>query len=168
MKPPCVLPKILERVAPARGGTITGLYTVLVEGDDLTDPIADFVRAILDGHIVLTRDLASMGHYPAIDVLQSVSRVMPNIVEPNHLSATRSILELMATYRNAEDLINLGAYRSGANPRLDLAVSMNDSINRFLRQGVSERASLAESLQALEGLVSQAKEIEQSQARTGR
>lgn len=163
-----ILPKILERVAPARGGTITGLYSVLVEGDDLTDPIADFVRAILDGHIILARDLASRGHYPAIDVLQSVSRVMPNIVEPDHLSATRYILELMATYRNAEDLINLGAYRSGANPRLDLAVSMNDSINRFLRQGVLERASLAESLQALEGLVSQAKEIEQSHARTGR
>ena len=135
---------------------------------DLTDPIADFVRAILDGHIVLSRDLASRGHYPAIDVLQSVNRVTPNIVEPDHLSSTLYILELMSTYRNAEDLINLGTYRSGANPRLDLAVSMNDSINRFLRQGVLERASLAESLQALEGLVSQAKEIEQSQARTGR
>lgn len=158
--PPSVftmLPKILERVAPARGGTMTGLYTVLVEGDDLSDPIADSVRSILDGHIVLSRDLAAKGHFPAIDILQSVSRVMPDIVEPDHLMASRFLLELMAVYRDTEDLLNLGAYRPGANPRIDLAVGMMDSITSLLRQNIHERAGLAESLQDLKGIVEDAR-----------
>ena len=152
-----VLPRLLERVGPTAKGAVTGLYTVLVEGDDLADPVADFARAILDGHIVLSRDLASHGHFPAIDILQSVSRVMPDITEPAHLESARALMELMALYRNAEDLINLGAYRSGSNARLDLAVSMMDPITNFLRQGISERADLATSLQTLYQLVEQAK-----------
>jgi len=150
-----VLPRLLERVGPTTHGSLTGLYTVLVEGDDLADPVADFVRAILDGHIVLSRQLASRAHFPAIDVLQSVSRVMPDITEPSHLASARTLMELMSLYRNAEDLINLGAYRSGANARLDLAVTMMDPITQFLRQGISERSDLATSLQGLEQLVTQ-------------
>jgi flagellum-specific ATP synthase len=154
-----VLPRLLERVGPTTKGSLTGLYTVLVEGDDLSDPVADFVRAILDGHIVLSRALASRAHFPAIDVLQSVSRVMPDIVESSHLESARALMELMSLYRNAEDLINLGAYRSGSNPKLDLAVAMMDPITQFLRQGVGDRADLAESLQGLDQLVAQAQEL---------
>jgi len=154
-----VLPRLLERVGPTTSGSVTGLYTVLVEGDDLADPVADFVRAILDGHIVLSRDLASRGHFPAIDVLQSVSRVMPDIVESSHMDSTRALMELMSLYRNAEDLINLGAYRTGSNPRLDLAVAMMDPITQFLRQGIADRADLAASLQGLDQLVAQAQEL---------
>ena len=153
-----VLPRLLERVGPTTEGSLTGLYTVLVEGDDLSDPVADFVRAILDGHIVLSRELASRGHFPAIDVLQSVSRVMPDISEPSHLASARALMELMSLYRNAEDLINLGAYRSGSNPRLDLAVAMMEPITQFLRQGISENADLATSLQEVEQLLAQAQE----------
>jgi len=154
-----ILPRLLERVGPTTKGTLTGLYTVLVEGDDLADPVADFVRAILDGHIVLSRDLAARAHFPAIDVLQSVSRVMPDISDPSHMNSARALKELMSLYRNAEDLINLGAYRSGSNPRLDLAVAMMDPITQFLRQGISERADLATSLQGLDQLVAQAQEL---------
>ncbi len=154
-----VLPRLLERVGPTTKGSLTGLYTVLVEGDDLADPVADFVRAILDGHIVLSRDLASRAHFPAIDVLQSVSRVMPDIAEPSHMDSARALKELMSLYRNAEDLINLGAYRSGSNPRLDLAVAMMDPITQFLRQGISERADLATSLHGLDQLIAQAREL---------
>ncbi len=154
-----ILPRLLERVGPTADGSLTGLYTVLVEGDDLADPVADFVRAILDGHIVLSRELASRAHFPAIDVLQSVSRVMPDIVESSHMDSARALMELMALYRNAEDLINLGAYRSGSNPRLDLAVAMMDPITQFLRQGITERADLAMSLQGLDRLVAQAQEL---------
>lgn len=154
-----VLPRLLERVGPTTSGSLTGLYTVLVEGDDLADPVADFVRAILDGHIVLSRELASRAHYPAIDVLQSVSRVMPDIVESSHIESARALMELMSLYRNAEDLINLGAYRSGSNPRLDLAVAMMDPITQFLRQDIVERADLATSLQGLSQLVTQAQEL---------
>ena len=148
-----MLPNILERVGPVYDGSITGLYTVLVEGDDMADPIADSVRSILDGHVVLSRSLSVQGHYPAIDVLQSVSRVMPDVVEPGHMSAVRSIIEIMSTYQNAEDLINLGAYQPGTNARLDQAIRMRDSIVRFLRQDQTERAALPESVQALEQLV---------------
>lgn len=154
-----VLPRLLERVGPTTSGSVTGLYTVLVEGDDLADPVADFVRTILDGHIVLSRDLASRAHFPAIDVLQSVSRVMPDIVEPSQMDSARALVELMSLYRNAEDLINLGAYRSGSNPRLDLAVAMMDPITQFLRQGIADRADLAASLQGLDQLVAQAQEL---------
>ena len=145
-----VLPKLLERVGTSGGtGTITGIYTILVEGDDLSDPIADSVRAILDGHIVLTRDLVSRNHYPAIDILQSTSRVMRDITTPQHQTAARAVLELLATYRRSEDLITLGAYKTGANERLDRAVTKVNAINAYLRQEVNERSTLAESITGL-------------------
>ena len=125
----------------------------------MSDPVADFIRAILDGHIVLSRELASRGHFPAIDILHSISRVMPDIAEPPHLASARTLLEILATYRNAEDLINLGAYRSGSNPRLDIAVAMMDSLRSFLRQEVSDRADLESSLHRLKQLTAQAQEM---------
>ena len=155
--PPSVfamLPRILERVGGcAAGGTLTGLYTVLVEGDDFTDPIADAARAILDGHIVLSRELASQGHYPAIDILNSVSRVMPDIVTPQHQRYSRHLVELLSAYKRAEDLINLGAYKPGTSSRIDLAIRMHDPIREFLRQEIAERVSFTESVEALSCLV---------------
>lgn len=133
-----VLQKIMERAGNSDRGSITGLYTVLVEGDDMNEPIADAARGILDGHIVLSRKLASLGHYPAIDVLESVSRVKNDIISDEHKMASRHVQELMAQYRESEDLINVGAYQQGANPRLDRAVFLRDKINEFLRQGIEE------------------------------
>jgi flagellum-specific ATP synthase len=155
--PPSVfamLPRILERVGGCEGGgSLTGLYTVLVEGDDLTDPIADAARSILDGHIVLSRELASQGQYPAIDVLNSLSRVMPDIVTKQQQSYARHVVELLSAYKRAEDLINLGAYKAGTSSRIDLAIRMHDPIREFLRQEVSERAPFTQSLEALSLLV---------------
>ena len=137
--PPSVFtlfPQVLERVGPLERGSITGLYTVLVDGDDLNDPIADSMRSILDGHIVLSRQLAMQGHFPAIDVLQSVSRVMSDIVSDAQAEAARTIVRSMAEYRNSEDLINLGAYQQGSNARLDAAIQMKEPIDRYLRQNL--------------------------------
>ncbi len=129
------LPKLLERVGTCQGaGTITGLYTVLVDGDDLNDPVADSVRSILDGHIVLSRELAARNHFPAIDILQSTSRVMRDVVSPNHYAAARLVLERMALYRRSEDLITLGAYKPGTSKDLDKAVAAHDDIMAFLKQ----------------------------------
>lgn len=145
-----LLPRLLERAGTGSGdGTITGLYTVLVEGDDMADPIADAVRAILDGHIVLSRDLAAQNHFPAIDILQSTSRVMRDIVTPQHYAAARSVMEALAVYRRSEDLINLGAYKAGANAKLDRAVSMHGPITTFLRQGIDEKTGLGDSVALL-------------------
>ncbi|MDI6716435.1 MAG: FliI/YscN family ATPase, partial [Actinomycetota bacterium] len=135
-----LLPKLLERSGTAKIGTITGLYTVLVEADDMNEPIADTVRSILDGHIVLSRKLASQNHYPAIDILQSVSRVMPDIVTEEHMQAASQIRDILSTYQEAEDLINIGAYVSGSNPRIDYAVELIDQVNAFLKQNVNEKA----------------------------
>jgi len=138
-----LLPRLLERVGMGQEGetgSITGLFTVLVEGDDLTEPIADSVRSILDGHIVLSRDLAARGHYPAIDTLASVSRLMPDVVEPAHMQAAQKIGSYLAAYRRAETLINIGAYARGANPEIDAAIQMIGDINAFLRQGMFDRA----------------------------
>ena len=160
--PPSVftlLPKILERVGPARGGSITGLYTVLVDGDDLTDPIADAVRAILDGHIVLSRSLAAQGHFPAIDVLGSLSRVMSDVVSPEHVNAARTFLEIMAVYKNSEELINLGAYQPGSNSKLDAAIAMYEPFQNFLAQKREVRVDLAESLETLQQLLHQAMQV---------
>ena len=149
-----MLPRLLERAGTSAGrGTITGLYTVLVEGDDLNEPIADTVRSILDGHIVLTRDLANHNHYPAIDILRSISRVMEDITDLEHKHHAGRIKEVLATYRKAEDLINIGAYAAGSNPKIDLAVQMIDPINRFLRQAIAETATYEESLQALKTMM---------------
>lgn len=152
-----LLPKLLERVGTGPGpGTITGLYTVLVDGDDLTDPIADTVRSILDGHIVLSRTLAARNHFPAIDLLQSTSRVMRDIVGRAHYDAARKLLELVARYRQSEDLVVLGAYKSGMNVALDRAVQAQEAINAYLRQDIDQPAGLPSSVQQLEALAQQA------------
>lgn len=134
-----LLPKLLERAGTSRKGTITGLYSVLVDGDDLNEPIADAVRGTLDGHIVLSRELAAQNHYPAIDVLNSISRVMIDIVSPQHLSSAAAMRNILATYREARDIIEIGAYKSGTNPKIDEAIRMWDRCLSFLRQGVQER-----------------------------
>ena len=148
-----LLPKLLERAGTCAGsGSITGLYTVLVEGDDTNEPIADAARSILDGHINLTRDLAMQNHYPAIDVLGSISRVMDDVVDPVQKQNAGRLKEALATYRKAEDLINIGAYVAGSSPRIDHAIKMIDRINGYLRQDVGERVSFAESGAQLQAL----------------
>jgi flagellum-specific ATP synthase len=145
-----LLPQILERAGTCSGsGTITGLYTVLVEGDDMNEPVADAVRAILDGHIVLSRAIAAQNHYPAIDILNSVSRLMSDLSSAEHKDAANRLKEVMATYKKAEDLINIGAYARGSNPRIDFAIKMIDQVNGYLRQGIEERECLDESIEAL-------------------
>jgi len=143
------LPKLLERAGNSDRGSITGLYTVLVEGDDMNEPVADAARSILDGHIVLSRRLASAGHYPAVDVLESISRVMPSITTQEHRNAAHQVLDLLATYREAEDLINIGAYVKGSNPRIDKAWAKHESIRNFLRQASEERAEFDQSISRL-------------------
>ncbi|RLB21358.1 MAG: hypothetical protein DRG71_08435 [Deltaproteobacteria bacterium] len=147
------LPRLLERAGTnGRRGSITGLYTVLVEGDDMNEPIADAVRSIVDGHIVLDRALASRGHYPAIDVLASVSRLMNDVVDTNHLTYSKKFRSLLADYARIEDLVNLGAYKRGSNQRADYAVEMIDKLNAFLRQDVTSRSTMEEGLEALKEL----------------
>ena len=132
------LPKLLERAGRSDKGSITGIYTVLVEGDDMDEPIADAARGILDGHIVLSRELAQLGHYPAIDVLGSVSRLMPNVIPIEHLELANQIRAILASYRKAEDLINIGAYIEGSNPNIDEAIKYIGKVNVFLKQNVTE------------------------------
>jgi flagellum-specific ATP synthase len=145
-----MLAKILERAGNGSGeGTMTAVYTVLVEGDDLEDPIADTARSILDGHIVLSRRLADANRYPAVDVLKSVSRLMKDIVPAEQTELSSRIVEILAEYERAEDLINIGAYKAGSNKRLDYAVSMVDKVRIFLKQGVDERASLEDTLNSM-------------------
>jgi len=145
-----LLPKLLERVGTCPGaGSITGLYTVLADDETLSDPIAESVRSILDGHIVLSRDLAARNHYPAIDILQSISRVMRDIVAPEHFAAARRVVELAAVYRRSEDLITIGAYKPGANAQLDKAAAVQEASNEFLRQEPGTRADWASSIDAL-------------------
>lgn len=145
-----LLPRLLERTGPGIDGTITGFYTVLVEGDDMNEPVADTVRGILDGHIVLTRELAEKQHYPAIDVLASVSRLMTEVASPEHQNLAGQFRSLLATYRDAEDLINIGAYVSGSNEQIDLAIDLIDNFNEFLQQGLSEKPSWTETVTALQ------------------
>ena len=139
-----LLPRILERAGNFRKGSITGFFTVLVEGDDFNEPVSDAVRAILDGHIMLSRRLASAGHYPAIDVLQSVSRLSSKLWSPEQMSAARKLREAMATYSDSKDLIELGAYAQGSNPALDAAIRMQPEIAAFLKQDTQVRAPFAE------------------------
>ncbi|RLB01956.1 MAG: EscN/YscN/HrcN family type III secretion system ATPase [Deltaproteobacteria bacterium] len=141
-----ILPKLLERAGRWSQGSITGLYTVLVEGDDMTEPIADATRAILDGHIVLTRELARQNQYPPIDILSSISRVMPDIVDKQHLHLANEFRDTLAVYKSAEDLINIGAYVKGSNPRIDRALNLIDKIRAYLRQDMEESISFEESL----------------------
>lgn len=145
------LPKLLERAGSFTGkGSITGLYTVLVEGDDMNDPVADSVRSILDGHIVLSRDLAARNHYPSIDILNSASRVMRDIVSAEHQTMAGQVREILATYREAEDLINIGAYVAGSNAKIDYAISRIEVITDFLRQGMNEAFTLDDTLAEME------------------
>jgi len=153
------LPKLLERAGRFRNqGTITGLYTVLVDGDDLTEPVADSVRSILDGHIVLSRSLAAKNHFPAIDVLNSASRVMRDIIPPRHLELAGKAREVLASHDEAEDLINIGAYAKGSNPKIDYAISKIDAINDFLKQDYSQTTTLKKSLEQLGLLLSDRKD----------
>jgi type III secretion system H+-transporting two-sector ATPase len=153
--PPSVfseLPKLLERTGNSDRGSITAFYTVLVEGDDLTEPVADETRSILDGHIVLSRSLAVAGHYPPIDVGQSVSRVMANITTEEHLEAARKLREVLATYEAQKDLILIGAYKKGSDPRTDYALSKLNPVNAFLCQGTHERSTAQTTVTQLRGL----------------
>jgi flagellum-specific ATP synthase len=144
-----VMPKLLERAGNSHRGSITGLYTILVDGDDLTEPVTDTARGILDGHIVLARSLANRNHYPAIDVLASVSRLMDDIVDENHKKTAREIKKVLAVYRDAEDLINIGAYSKGSNPEIDHAIDSIGRINGFLTQQVQQRFEFDEILEMM-------------------
>jgi FliI/YscN family ATPase len=144
-----MLPKVFERAGAFQRGSITGFFTVLVEGDDMNEPIADAARSILDGHIVLSRRLGSAGHYPAIDVLSSISRVAPNVSTPEQLKAAAKFREALANYHNSEDLIQLGAYVSGSNTKLDASIRSREKMMSFLRQDARETADLDSSLTAL-------------------
>lgn len=145
-----VMPKLLERAGTSSKGTITGLYTVLVDGDDLNEPVTDTVRGIIDGHIILSRKLANLNHYPAIDVLSSVSRVMPNIVDKRHLDMANKIKDNMATYNESEDLINIGAYKMGSNKKIDKAIALKEDIDEMLRQEVFETYQFEETISIME------------------
>lgn len=153
--PPSVfatLPRLMERAGQSDKGSITGLYTVLVEGDDMTEPVADETRGILDGHIILSRKLAAANHYPAIDVLASVSRVMNNIVEPDHVQSAGQVRKMLANYQEVEMLIKLGEYKPGGDADTDEAVQKIDRINGFLKQSTHEKAAYDETLQGLHEL----------------
>lgn len=136
-----LLPRLLERAGTSDKGSITGIYTVLVDGDDMNEPIADAVRSILDGHIVLSRDIAAQNHFPAIDILASVSRVMTDVVSDDHMAAARQMRAMMAVYKEAEDLIHIGAYVKGSSDKIDAAIAKNDAINAFLCQDVFEKTT---------------------------
>lgn len=158
--PPSVfslLPKLLERSGRTDAGSITGMYTVLVESDDITEPISDAIRGILDGHIWLSRDLANRGHYPAVSVLESISRVMPDVTDEEHRRAAAAVRRVLAVWTDIEDLVNVGAYAAGSNVEFDVAVKMKPVIDEFLRQAIDERAVL---MDTRERLVSLASEIE--------
>lgn len=153
--PPSVyseMPKLLERAGNSDKGSITGLYTVLVDGDDFNEPITDTARSILDGHIMLDRKLAHKNHYPAIDVLQSISRVMSSIVDSEHKAASGKLKNVLATYQEAEDLINIGAYKKGSNSNIDYAIEKIDSVNEFLLQETHDRFTFEEIIEKLEVL----------------
>ncbi|MBM3784786.1 MAG: FliI/YscN family ATPase [Acidobacteria bacterium] len=153
--PPSVfnlLPRIFERAGNFEGGSITGLFTVLVEGDDFNEPVCDAVRGILDGHIILSRELGAAGHYPAIDILQSVSRLANAVSTPEQKESARKVRESMAAYRRSEDLINLGAYSAGSNPLLDAAIRTRPQLESFLKQDAAARVSREETLDALQRL----------------
>jgi flagellum-specific ATP synthase len=150
--PPSVfslLPSLLERAGTSQSGSITGFFTVLVEGDDLNDPVGDTTRSILDGHIVLSRELASAAHYPSIDVLQSVSRVMSSVAAPDHVKLAQELRKLMAAYHRAEDMINIGAYKPGSNPEIDRAIEKRNAINQLLCQGVFEKCEWSETFRQM-------------------
>ncbi len=155
--PPSVfakLPKLLERAGTtADKGTITGIFTVLVEADDMNDPISDTVRSILDGHVVLSRDLAIRNHYPAIDINQSISRLMNEVAGKDHKKCAGKIKEVLAIYNDAKDLIDIGAYNLGSNPKIDYAIENIDNIYNYLRQDIDEKTSFNDSISKLINLL---------------
>ena len=168
--PPSVfamLPKLLERSGRTASGSVTGLYTVLVEGDDLTEPISDAARGILDGHIWLSRRLANRGQYPAVDVLESISRVMPDVVDAEQVAATQRVKRLLAVWSEIEDLVNIGAYAAGTNPEFDLVIQMRPAIEEFLRQRVEEGVDFESSRSALMELSARIGKTEASLRKSG-
>lgn len=153
--PPSVfagLPGVLERAGNSEKGSITGIYTVLVEGDDFNEPISDTVRGVVDGHIILSRSLAESNHYPAIDVLASISRLMVEIVDKEHISASRKLKDLMAVYNDAKDLIDIGAYKGGSDPKIDKSIELIDDINGFLTQEVEEKINFEHLVERMKNL----------------
>jgi len=147
------IPKLVERAGTSSKGSITGLYSVLVEGDDINEPVSDVARGTLDGHIILSRELANKQHFPAIDVLGSISRVMPDVVDEHHLSLARELKELIAEYKKQEDLITLGAYKTGTNEKVDRAIRLLPKIEEFLKQGIYEKATFEETLKSMEEIL---------------
>jgi flagellum-specific ATP synthase len=149
-----LMPKLLERAGIFENkGSITGLYTVLVEGDDMDDPIADCVRSIVDGHIVLSRAIAQKGHYPAVDVMQSTSRVMRNVVDPAHYEIAMRFREVMANYKEAEDLINIGAYKKGSSAKVDRAIELHERMEDFLKQEIGTHFSMDDSINMMHDIL---------------
>ncbi|WP_457566665.1 flagellar protein export ATPase FliI [Caldithrix abyssi] len=148
-----LMPRLLERAGNSDTGSITGLYTVLVEGGDLDEPVSDTARSILDGHIVLSRKIATRGHFPAIDVLESVSRLRNEVTQPEHQKMIVKLLETMAIYRESEDLINIGAYKKGTNPRLDEAIEKIEAINDFLKQNIDERSTFEQTIERMKAII---------------
>ena len=147
------LPKLLERSGNFEKGSITGIYTVLVEGDDSNEPISDTVRGIIDGHIMLSRKVAMRNHYPAIDVLGSISRLMSQIIEPEHKKVANEIRKIMSVYQENQDLISIGAYKAGSNPDLDYAISKIKSINSFLQQPVDAGQHFEDTVELLKEIL---------------
>jgi len=149
-----LLPKLLERAGTSERGSITGLYSVLVEGDDMNEPVTDAVRGIVDGHIALSRSMAAQNMYPAIDILNSISRVMIDVVAPEQLASANRFRSLLATYEEARDLIDIGAYKKGSNPRIDESISLIDNCHKFLRQGIYEEVTYVDTVTQLDRAVS--------------
>lgn len=163
-----LLPQLLERAGGIEGGgSITGIYTVLVEGDDMNEPVADAARGILDGHVVLSRRLASRGHFPAIEPLDSISRVADQVSERNHEVARRRVIELLAAYRESEELINIGAYAAGSNPMTDVAIALRPRLDAFLRQDRDERSSFPDTCRALYELAAESERLRQAATAAG-
>ena len=153
--PPSVfstLPKLLERSGNSDKGSITAFYNVLVAGDDLKEPVADEVISILDGHIILSREMAARGHYPAIDISESISRVMTNIIDQEHMESARQLKEVVANYERERDLILIGAYESGSDPKVDYAIEKIQDVNQFLKQGIDEESNLDDAVEQMKGL----------------
>ncbi|HPD30037.1 MAG TPA: FliI/YscN family ATPase [Phycisphaerae bacterium] len=162
-----LLPQLLERAGQTENGSITGFYTVLVEADDINDPVGDAVRGILDGHVWLSRALANKSHYPAVSVSESISRVMSSIVDPQHLAAARTVMKAVAIWNEIEDLVNIGAYAAGANAEYDAVIQTRPAVLAFLQQGVAQRVSFAEARQQLLALAQQIEETTRRLSREG-
>jgi flagellum-specific ATP synthase len=143
------LPRLLERTGNFMGGSITGLYTVLVEGDDFNEPISDAMRSILDGHIILSRELAARNIYPPVDLLNSASRVMGDVTGPEHRKLAGQFKEILAAYRQAEDMINIGAYKTGSNPKIDYAIAKMEQMIAYMKQDIGDAVSVEASIAAL-------------------